>query len=153
MWVLLFVLSVPLIEIGLFVTVGGAIGLWPTLAWVILSAALGVLVLKRVARHGAVTLRRDMGELHNPLSPIAHRVMVVLAGGLLFLPGFFTDAVGLLLLIRPVRIGIIKLIGLRLSKFSKMNSQTMTIDGDWQEVSPPESPAKPSNTPSDWTRH
>ena len=103
MWVLLAILAVPLIEIGLFVTLGGAIGLWATLAWVLISAALGLVVLKGIATTGSVTLGRDMHELADPLSPIAHRVMVVMAGGLLLLPGFFTDALGLLLLIRPVR--------------------------------------------------
>ena len=34
----LLFLIVPLIEIGLFIQVGGAIGLWPTLAIVVLTA-------------------------------------------------------------------------------------------------------------------
>ena len=41
--------------------------------------------------------------LHDPLSPVANGVMVVFGGALLILPGFFTDALGLFLLIPPVR--------------------------------------------------
>ena len=36
MWLMLAVLALPLVEIALFVVVGGAIGLWATLAWVVL---------------------------------------------------------------------------------------------------------------------
>ncbi len=152
MWVFLAILSVPLIEIGLFVTVGGAIGLWPTLAWIILTAALGMLLLKGVAMYGAVTLSRDMQELSDPLSPIAHRVMVVMAGGLLILPGFFTDAIGLLLMIPPVRTVIIKLIGMRLRSFAPRPAQSTVIDGEWQEA-PSQTMPKSDKPASDRTRH
>jgi UPF0716 protein FxsA len=133
MWVLLAFLAVPLIEIGLFVTLGGAIGLWPTLLWVLLSAALGILVLKGIATTGSVSLSNDMKEMADPLSPIAHRVMVVLAGGLLLLPGFFTDAVGLLLLIPPLRTLFIRLVARRLKATGRV-VQTTVIDGEWRDV-------------------
>ena len=152
MWVFLAILSVPLIEIGLFVQLGGAIGLWPTLIWVIVSAGLGIIVLKGVATYGAVTLSRDMHEWSGPLSPLAHRVMVVIAGGLLILPGFFTDTIGLLLLIPPVRMLLIKLIGRRLRKSGPLRAQTTIIEGEWQEADP-DTTRKPGNPPSEWTRH
>jgi UPF0716 protein FxsA len=137
MWFFLAILAVPLIEIGLFVQLGGAIGLWPTLAWVIVSAALGIIVLKGVAQLGAVTLSRDMHELSNPLSPLAHRVMVVMAGGLLILPGFFTDALGLLLLIPPVRLVVIKLLGRKFSARGGTNVHSTVIEGEWREADAP----------------
>jgi UPF0716 protein FxsA len=152
MWVFLAILAVPLIEIGLFVTLGAAIGLWATLAWVILTAAFGIMILKGVAMYGAVTLSRDMQELSDPLSPIAHRVMVAMAGGLLILPGFFTDTVGLLLLIPPVRTVLIKLIGRRLRVVTPAASQPVVIDGEWEEADTQHT-QKPANPASDWTRH
>lgn len=152
MWVFLAILSVPLIEIGLFVQLGGAIGLWPTLAWVILSAALGIMVLKRVSMSGSIALRRDMHELRDPLSPLAHRVLVVMAGGLLILPGFFTDTLGLLLLIAPVRTVLINLVSRKLRKSGKVRAQTTIIDGEWEEADP-DAPPRQGNPPSDWTRH
>jgi UPF0716 protein FxsA len=148
MWVLLAILAVPLIEIGLFVTLGGAIGLWPTLAWVLVSAALGILVLKGIATTGAVSLGADMRQMSDPLSPIAHRVLVVMAGALLLLPGFFTDALGILLLIPPVRTLVIKLIGRKLGKGTVVASSTV-IEGDWREVTPEDKGAPPSSG----TRH
>jgi len=151
MWILLAILAVPLIEIGLFVTLGGAIGLWATLAWVLISAALGVVVLKGIATTGSVTLGRDMHELADPLSPIAHRVMVVMAGGLLLLPGFFTDALGILLLIPPLRTLVIRLVGRRLAKRGVVVQSTV-IEGEWHEV-PPAGQGSSSAPPSQWTRH
>jgi UPF0716 protein FxsA len=151
MWILLAILAVPLIEIGLFVTIGGAIGLWATLAWVIAAAALGLLVLKGIATTGSVILSRDMKEMGNPLSPIAHRVMVVLAGGLLLVPGFLTDVFGILLLIPPVRTLFIKLVAKRLGT-STVAMRSEVIDGEWREVAPGE-PQKPGSDPSELTRH
>jgi UPF0716 protein FxsA len=152
MWVFLAILAVPLIEIGLFVQIGGAIGLWGTIAWVIGAAALGILVLKGVASLGAVSLSRDMKELSDPLSPLAHRVMVVIGGALLIVPGFLTDFLGLLLLIPPVRMLIIKLISRRLKSRFGVRTQSTVIEGEWTEAKP-DTPPNPEDGPSKWTRH
>lgn len=104
MWIVLGILAVPLVEIGLFVTLGAKLGLWLTLGWVILTGVLGVLLLKGMAQAGRETLRRGFQEgLQDPLSPLAHRALVGVAGVLLILPGFFTDTLGLVLLLPPVR--------------------------------------------------
>ena len=153
MWVFLAILAVPLIEIGLFVVIGGMIGVWATLVWVLIAAALGLLVLRRVGMSGAVTLRSDMQELRDARSPVAHRVILVLAGTLLLLPGFFTDAMGLLMLLRPVRTGLIRLIVRRMG-IDPVPSPVPAdvIDGEWREVGG-EDATRRSDTPSGWTRH
>lgn len=112
MWVFLGFLAWPLIEIGLFVEIGGAIGLWATLAWVLLSAVLGVLVLRRQGQGAAMQLRGRMRGI-DPLSPLVHGVLTGLAGVLLILPGFLTDAIGLLLLLAPVRSALVALLARR----------------------------------------
>lgn len=151
MWVFLAILAVPLIEIALFVTVGGAIGLWWTLAFVVLSAFLGVIILKGVAMTGAVSLSPDMEEMRDPLSPLAHRVILVLAGGMLILPGFLTSVVGFLLLIPPLRQVIITLISKRFHATGAMG-QSAVIEGDWRDVTQ-ETPPGPGNPPVNGTRH
>ncbi len=153
MWLFLAILAVPLVEIGLFVTLGGAIGLWPTLAWVLVSAALGIFVLKRVALAGSVSLSRDMKEMRDPLSPLAHRVMLVMAGGLLLLPGFFTDALGLLLLLKPGRLGMIALIARRIRVGPAGSVRPAdVIEGDWSEADDDDLPPRRDQA-SGWTRH
>ena len=109
MWIVLGLLALPLVEIGLFVTLGAKLGLWLTLGWVVLTGVLGVLLLKSMAMAGGETLRRGFREgLQDPLSPLAHRALVGVAAVLLILPGFFTDTLGLVLLLPPVRALIIK---------------------------------------------
>ncbi len=152
MWLLLIILSVPLVEIGLFVQLGGWIGMWATIAWVIVTAGLGIIVLKGVASLGPVSLSRDMQEFSNPLSPLAHRVMVAVGGGLLLLPGFLTDTVGLLLLVPPIRQVIITLVGRRLKTTTVTTSQATVIEGEWREAEPASQPSQ-DNQPSDLTRH
>ena len=150
MWLFLAFLAVPIIEIALFVIIGGAIGLWATLAWTILSAGLGIIVLKGVASLGPIALSADMGEMQDPRSPLAHRLLVVIGGGLLVLPGFLTDAVGLVLLVPPLRRQIMRLVAWKLRPATSGMAPGSVIDGDWREVSPADAPAA---TPPGETRH
>ena len=99
---LLFVL-VPVIEIALFIRVGGAIGLFPTLAIVIATAALGTWMLRR---EGLATLARararlEAGEL--PASQLLEGMLLLVGGTMLLTPGFMTDAAGFLCLLPPTR--------------------------------------------------
>jgi UPF0716 protein FxsA len=120
MWIILAILALPLVEIALFVTLGGAIGLWLTLAWVLMTGAVGVMILKSLSMRGAIQGRRDFVEgfrgrlAEDPLSPIAHQALIGVAAVLLILPGFFTDALGLVLLIPLVRKLLIELLARRM---------------------------------------
>lgn len=115
MWVVLGVLALPLVEIALFVTLGAVLGLWLTLAWVLLTGVAGVLMLKGLALSGRRGLREGLQEgLQDPLSPLAHKALIGVAAVLLILPGFFTDTLGLILLLPPVRNLIIRQMGQRM---------------------------------------
>ncbi|PYE84454.1 FxsA family protein [Pseudoroseicyclus aestuarii] len=103
MYLLIAFLLVPLIEIGLFIQVGGAIGLWPTLAIVVLTALAGTILVRREGMDALARLRGAMQELKDPSRPLADGAMILFAGALLLTPGFFTDACGFLLLIPGVR--------------------------------------------------
>lgn len=99
----LAVLLWPLAEIAGFVIVGKAVGLWATLALVVLSAAAGAVLLRI---QGTGILRRISDESRNggvPSRDLVHGAMVVIAAFLLMLPGFITGVLGLLLFIPPVR--------------------------------------------------
>ena len=104
----LILVAVPIIEIALFIQVGGFIGLWPTLAIVVATALAGTILLRS---QGIATLNRlqsSMREGRNPAGPMAHGALILIAGILLLTPGFFTDAVALLLLVPPIRSALIK---------------------------------------------
>ena len=108
MFQLLFVLFIiiPIIEITVIMQVGALLGIWPTIAIVILSAWLGA---KYVRQQGLATLqsvqtRMAQGEM--PSEEIVTGLMLLVAGVLLVTPGFVTDIFGLSLLVPAVRTAI-----------------------------------------------
>lgn len=106
---LLFVfLIVPLIEIALFVTVGGAIGLLGTLVIVIVTALFGSTLLRSQGLATLFQLKTAVITMDDVTQPALHGVLLFAAGLLMLTPGFFTDAVGLALLIPNVRQALIQ---------------------------------------------
>lgn len=99
----LLILALPLIEIALFIVVGRAIGVFWTLALVVAAGLLGAFVLRAQGLAVLARLRDSYGRREVPGRDILNAMLIGLAGGLLILPGFFSDAVALLLLLPPVR--------------------------------------------------
>lgn len=98
----LFIL-VPIIEITVIMQVGALLGVWPTVAIVILSAWLGA---KYVRQQGLATLQSvqtKMAQGEMPSNEIVTGLMLLIAGVLLVTPGFVTDIFGLSLLVPAVR--------------------------------------------------
>ncbi len=107
MWLFLLFVGVPILEIALFIKVGGAIGLWPTLAIVVLTALAGSVLMRTQGLMTLARLHEALQRGENPADPLAQGAMILVAGVLLLTPGFFTDTVGLLLLLPPVRRALI----------------------------------------------
>ena len=162
MYLFLAFLLVPLIEIALFIQIGGAIGLWPTLAIVILTAVLGTWLVRTQGLMAMNQLRSSFSDLRDPSEPLAHGAMILVAGALLLTPGFFTDAVGFLLLMPPVRHAVYRYLRARVNvQHFEMGpgpdrhaSQFDIIEGEYEEASTRDPNAKPSgwtqgNTPKD----
>lgn len=107
MWILLVLfVSVPILEIALFIVIGDLIGLFPTLACIILTAIAGTWLVRSQGLSELRKLERAVRGQGNPVEPIAHGALILVAGILLLTPGFFTDGVGFLLLVPAVRIVI-----------------------------------------------
>lgn len=97
-------ITIPLIELYLLIQVGGLIGILPTLALCILTAALGAGLLRH---QGLQTLARvryklDHGEL--PATDLIAGAILLISGMLLLTPGFFTDVIGFLCLVPRIRL-------------------------------------------------
>ncbi|MGB5559550.1 MAG: FxsA family protein [Paracoccaceae bacterium] len=159
MWLFIIFVTIPIIEIALFIQVGGWIGLWPTLGIVILTAVLGTWLMREQGLRALQDLKTSMNELRDPTEPLAHGAMILFAGALLLTPGFFTDMVGLLLLIPPVRSAVYSYLRSRVKVQSftvhggrqPSGADTDTItDVEYEEIEP-ETPKKPGE--SGWTRH
>lgn len=138
MWGFALVLAWPLLEIGLFITVGGWLGLWPTLAIVVLTGVFGVALMRW---QGMGVLREVQAGTVDPVSPMAHGALILLGGFLLMLPGFFTDVLGLLLMIPPLRRVVIAQIAsrVRVTGFMARGHARGTedwVDAEYEEVVP-----------------
>ena len=98
-----FVLAGFLLEIASIIWVGGAIGVIPTLLLLIAGGVIGVSLFKSAGVNAAAVLRSPVQDrsLHTSL---AGTTLLRVAAGLLFLvPGFFSDAMALLLFLPPVQ--------------------------------------------------
>lgn len=160
MWLFALFVGVPLIEIALFVQVGGAIGLWATLAVVVLTAIIGTTLMRAQGALAMANIRQSFSEMNDPTEPLAHGAMILFSGALLLTPGFFTDTVGFLLLIPAFRSAAFHWIRKRV-KVQSFSTQTHAeyhrrppsedvIEGDFTEVPPSEPKSEGS---SGWTQH
>lgn len=94
---------VPIAEIAIFIGVGGAIGLWNTLALIALTAIAGTVLLRA---QGLSTLRRARESFARHIFPMAELfdgLCLLIAGAMLLTPGFATDAAGLALFVPWIR--------------------------------------------------
>jgi UPF0716 protein FxsA len=99
-WIVLLMLSFPVLEaIGIF-WAASVIGGW-VLLWLLLTAVAGVLLIRveRVAWGARLMFSMQAGE--NPLASLFASGRILLAGGLLVFPGFISDAIALVLLLIP----------------------------------------------------
>lgn len=116
---ILFIL-VPALEIWGLVSMGRWIGGWQTFVFVLLIAAAGAFIAKREA---VQVWRQASGQLAQgqiPAGSLLDGVCILAGGLLLLLPGFFTDILGLFLLLpltRPVaKAGIVYMLKRQIEK-------------------------------------
>ncbi len=121
MRLLLLLLAVPLIEIALFVQVGGALGLPGTLLIVAVTAIIGTVLLRGQGAAVLTSLRESASSGHDIAAPLAHAVLILVAGLLLLTPGFLTDTIGFALLFPTIRQQLIQF------AVQLVRSQTTTI--------------------------
>lgn len=161
MWLIALFILVPIIEIALFIQVGGWIGLWPTLALVVAMAFLGSWLLRTQGLMAMADVQQSFRDMRNPSGPMAHAGLIMFAGLLMLTPGFFTDLLGLSLLIRPVRNLVIAQLSSRFrvstvgfgpaqhSDDPIRSAGDVIIDGEYSEIPP----RREGIGPSGWTRH
>lgn len=103
----LFIL-VPIIEIAVFIQVGDQLGLGATLAIVVITAVIGVNLLKQQGFSVMRDIQNSLNQGKVPALEIASGAQLLFAGGLLLTPGFVTDVVGFLLMVPAIRILLAK---------------------------------------------
>ena len=124
-WLMLFFLT-PIIEMYLLIEVAGYLDAWPTIGLVMLTAVVGVALLKR---QGIATLTRGMKRAQQgqmPATEMAEGILLAVAGALLITPGFVTDFVGFTLLFPPSRVALAKILMQRVAMSATVTSPPHT---------------------------
>jgi len=151
-WILFALLiGVPLIEIYLFVEVGGWIGTWPTIGLVILTAIVGSIMLRSQGRKVLASAQEKIERGEPPVADLLDGIGLLLAGALLLTPGFLTDAVGFAMLLPPVRTALAAKIWLHMNARGSVYQSSFggggrdagrgsgrdgVIDGEFEHVDP-----------------
>ncbi|WP_299180981.1 FxsA family protein [uncultured Neptuniibacter sp.] len=116
---LLFII-VPIIEISVLINVGEAIGTWNTVGLVLLSAFIGVNMLRyqSLSTLARAQQRANQGEI--PGQEMVEGIVLAVGGALLVTPGFVTDVIGFSCLLPFARKAFAKSL---LSRFTVIASQ------------------------------
>ncbi|MCZ0754867.1 FxsA family protein [Anoxybacillus sp. J5B_2022] len=120
-WMVAFFIIVPALEIALFVLSGQLIGVWPTVALIVLTGVLGAWLAKRQGVAVIEAAKRDMMYGRLPSGAVLDGVCVLAGGLLLLTPGFFTDIIGLFLLLPVTRMFVKPLIARWLKSLFEAN--------------------------------
>ncbi|MDH5361069.1 MAG: FxsA family protein [Gammaproteobacteria bacterium] len=103
----LLIILVPLVEIYLLIQVGGLIGALPTVIAVVLTAVIGSVLIRQQGLSTLQRARQGMSAGQLPAMEMLEGIALLVSGAFLLTPGFFTDAVGFLLLVPLIRRGLI----------------------------------------------
>ena len=128
---LLLLISIPVIEIYLFIKVGSQIGAFNTILLILITAFFGIFYARY---EGFNTLKSGMSQIvknEMPVYEIVSGAALAFAALLLILPGFTTDLIGLLIIFPPTR----KLIFKRVSTKQKaQNTKQDFINGEYEDI-------------------
>ena len=128
---LVLIISIPLIEIYLFIKIGSLIGAFSTISLILLTAIVGVWYARY---EGFNTLKSGISQLMKnemPLYEMISGAALAFAAVLLILPGFATDIIGLLLIFPITR----KLFFGKISKkYSKNKNNKNFIEGEYEDI-------------------
>jgi UPF0716 protein FxsA len=144
-WLLLAVLALPVMELAAFVAVAAEIGLLGALALVAATSLAGALILRHAGGNHIARMRVALAESSfTALEADSTGSLTLLAGILLLIPGFITDALGLLLLAAPLRRGL----GAALRRGGAADHGDGLVDlppEQWHRVPDPELPDRREN--------
>lgn len=104
---LIFII-IPIIEITVLIQVGQAIGAWYTVGLVVLSAFIGVNMLRRQGLSTMARAQQRMNQGEVPGQEMVEGIVLAVGGALLVTPGFVTDVIGFSCLIPGVRQAVVK---------------------------------------------
>ena len=129
---LILIISIPIIEIYLFIKIGSQIGALTTISLIFITAFVGVIYARY---EGFNTLKSGMSQLIKnelPIYEIISGAALAFAALLLILPGFATDLLGLLIIFPPTRKLFLKKVSKNYSE--KVKEKQDFIDGESEDI-------------------
>ena len=127
----ILIISIPLLEIFLFIKVGSYIGAFNTISLIIITALVGIFYARY---EGFNTMKSGISQLMRNEIPIYEMISgaaLVFAAILLILPGFATDLLGFLLIFPPTRKILVKKFSKNVK--SKNNLNNNVIEGEFED--------------------
>lgn len=100
---LLLFIALPILELWLLIKIGGMIGFFPTVALILLTAAIGSQLVRRQGLTVLSRIREAQGRGEVPAMAMLDGAALLLAGFMLLTPGFVSDAFGFVLLVPGLR--------------------------------------------------
>lgn len=155
--ILLALVAIPLVEIAVFIQVGGEIGLGLTIVTTLLTAVIGTFLLRIQGLSTLSRLQDTLNQGEMPVRAAFDGACQLIAGIFLLIPGFVTDFVGLLLFLPPIRTLLLGAL-IRRANISVVVSGSRSgkgsgtgpgdprarrdydVEGEYQEVKPPPDP-------------
>lgn len=131
--IVLCVVALPVVEIALFVKSAQAIGGVATVVTAVLAGMLGLAILRAQGVAALWRMRSRLADGDLPLAEAFDAACLTVAGILLVLPGLLTDALGLLLLVPPVR-HLVRLALLRRLGRSTVPARPGVIEGEYRVI-------------------
>lgn len=103
LFIVLILIAIPVTEIAVFIQVGGAVGVLPTLIIIVITAMAGASLLRQQGLQTLNRIRQSVDQQQFPAAELFDGLCLIIAGAFLLTPGFVTDGVGFLLFLPPVR--------------------------------------------------
>ena len=90
-------------EMSAFIYIGSEIGGLLTLLGVFVTAIFGIALLKRQGLSVLSRIQADLASGRAPITSITDSISMIAGGALMLIPGYVTDAIGLLLFLPGIR--------------------------------------------------
>ena len=106
-YLFLFLLLFPFIEIYTLIAIGGNLGAFNTILWIIFTGIVGSYLLRNQGLRTLLNIRDNKTVIEPSADNVLKTLFTPIGGFFLLIPGFITDAIGLLILLPLTRIFIL----------------------------------------------
>ena len=148
LFILAALITMPYLEFLVFMKVGNEIGCFSALMLTLLTAFLGIYIIRQEGIQVLMNLKNTMDRGESPVSELVHGFFLAIAGFFFLLPGFITDSIAILLAIGPIRtiIGnmiVSENIRQQTNRPQSTYSSGTIIEGEFEENDPTQSDENP----------